>query len=259
MLAGFMPKLFDQLAGFHDQSVYSFNSGFPGTAIFLPQLETICRRGQAPDVLLLQYPWGKAPPKRDLFHVILNDHTVIADLFPFREFVRDTTDFLMTARTHGGIKKLYRDSQANGRKVIEDKGYYLITEQSRFPSGRLPDDFHLATDTPNTPQPRKIPPPNSESRELQALLLKHHMRCFVVPFYMRIGEAAAPAAYDPKFAAVVESATSCKVLGPDYFLYPNRDFSDQTHLNADGARAYTQALFQLLQKPLSEGSQGAVQ
>jgi hypothetical protein len=36
------------------------------------------------------------------------------------------------------------------------------------------------------------------------------------------------------------------VLGPDYFLYPNRLFADQTHLNEAGARIYTEALFQLL-------------
>jgi hypothetical protein len=37
-----------------------------------------------------------------------------------------------------------------------------------------------------------------------------------------------------------------RLLGPDYYLYPNRFFADQTHLNQAGARAYTEALFQLL-------------
>ncbi len=49
-----------------------------------------------------------------------------------------------------------------------------------------------------------------------------------------------------RFAAQVEQATPCKLLGPDYYLYPNRLFADQTHLNQAGARLYTEALFQLL-------------
>ena len=52
--------------------------------------------------------------------------------------------------------------------------------------------------------------------------------------------------YDAAFAAQVEQATPCKLLGPDYYLYPNRLFADQTHLNQAGARVYTEALFQLL-------------
>ena len=67
-----------------------------------------------------------------------------------------------------------------------------------------------------------------------------------MPFYLRDGEAAPAAEYDAAFAAQVEHATSCKLLGPDYFLYPNRLFADQTHLNQAGARVYTEALFQLL-------------
>jgi hypothetical protein len=40
------------------------------------------------------------------------------------------------------------------------------------------------------------------------------------------------------------------VLGPDYFLYPNALFSDQTHLNTAGARVYTEALYRLVQNQL---------
>jgi hypothetical protein len=76
---------------------------------------------------------------------------------------------------------------------------------------------------------------------------------------LRIGEAAPPPARDQNFVHDVESATPCKVLGPDYFLYPNRLFSDQTHLNTEGAREYTQALFQLVNDQLSQGQGHALQ
>jgi hypothetical protein len=46
----------------------------------------------------------------------------------------------------------------------------------------------------------------------------------------------------------VRTSTGCTLLGPDYYLYPNRLFADQTHLNQSGARVYTEALFQLLKE-----------
>jgi hypothetical protein len=78
------------------------------------------------------------------------------------------------------------------------------------------------------------------------LIRQYHIDCYFVPFYLREGEAAPAEARDEAFAAQVEQATPCKLLGPDYYLYPNRLFADQTHLNQAGARVYTEALFQLL-------------
>ena len=41
-----------------------------------------------------------------------------------------------------------------------------------------------------------------------------------------------------------------KLLGPDYYLYPNKLFSDQTHLNRAGAQVYTEALFHLVESKI---------
>jgi hypothetical protein len=80
-----------------------------------------------------------------------------------------------------------------------------------------------------------------------------------VPYYLRIGEAAVPPSYNQQFAAFLGQASSCQLLGPDYYLYPNELFSDQTHLNDAGARTYTAALFRLLESRLSSGQRQAVQ
>ena len=95
---------------------------------------------------------------------------------------------------------------------------------------------------------------SSQLTELNQLVSQYHIRCYYVPYYLRIGEAA-DATYDQAFATLVEQATSCKLLGPDYFLYPNRFFSDQTHLNRAGAEAYTQDLFRLLEGKLTAAGQ----
>jgi hypothetical protein len=259
MLAGFLPSLFDQLATTQNQNVSAFNSGFPGTDVFLPELEQMCRRGEAPNILILTLPWKADPPKWSIFHLVSDDHEVVTAMFPFRNWLRDFTDFLMTARSHGGLISLYKESQQNERQVIADRGYYLITEQSRFPTGRLPDDFHLASDQPGIVKARTAPRQSAGIGELNRLIRQYHMRCYFVPYYLRIGESASPPARDQQFASAVESATPCKLLGPDYFLYPNRLFSDQTHLNTAGARVYTKDLFRLLENQLSQGSKGALQ
>ncbi len=246
ILAGFVPAWFDQLSAADHLQVSSFNSGFPGSDLFLPPLQAMCARGQAPHVLLMTLPWRRDPRPRGLFHFIPDDHAVIDELFPFRNFPRDLTAFLLAAPSHGGVLSYYRESEENEREVIAERGYHLITEQSHFAEGRLPDDFHLDSDQPLQRLPRDAPSPSAQIAQLNQLIRQYHIDCYFVPFYLREREAAPAKARDEDFAAQVERVTPCKLLGPDYYLYPNRLFADQTHLNQTGARIYTEALFQLL-------------
>jgi hypothetical protein len=250
ILAGFVPSSFDHMAAATNLQVSSFNSGFPGSDLVLPPLKTMCERGQAPNVLLLTLPWSADPPRRSIFRFIPDDHAVIQQLFPFRNLVRDFTSFLMHAPSHGGVVSYYREAEQNEKLAIAQRGYYLISEQSYFAGGRLPDDFHLASDQPNAVVGRDAAPRSAAVTELNQLVTQYHIRCYFVPYYLRIGEAAAAASYDQHFAAIVEQASSCKLLGPDYYLYPNKLFSDQTHLNREGAQVYTEALFQLVESKL---------
>ncbi len=251
ILAGFVPAWFDQMSAANHQQTSSFNSGFPGSDLFLPPLEAMCARGQAPNVLLLTLPWSSDPPRRGIFHFLPDDHAVIDGLFPFRNFLRDLTAFLLSAPSHGGVRSYYRESEEDERQVIAERGYHLITEQSRFATGRLPDDFRLASDQPKQVLPRVAPAQSAQIGQLNQLIRQYHIECYYVPFYLRNGEAAPSPETDARFRAQVEQATSCKLLGPDYYLYPNRLFADQTHLNQAGARIYTEALFQLLKDRLT--------
>jgi hypothetical protein len=248
ILAGFVPSWFDQLGLANHQNVSSFNSGFPGSDLFLPPLAAMCARGQAPNVLLLTLPWNPDPPRRGIFHFIPDDHAVIDALFPFRNFLRDMTAFLVAAPSHGGLVSYYRESEDNERAVIAERGYHLITEQSHFPGERLPDDFHLGSDQPGQVLARVAPSQSAQIGQLNQLVRQYRMDCYYVPYYLREGEAAPAPPRDQRFAELLQHATSCKLLGPDYFLYPNRLFADQTHLNEAGARIYTEALFQLLKE-----------
>jgi len=250
ILAGFLPSSFDQMAAADNLQVSSFNSGFPGSDLVLPPLKAMCERGQAPKVLLLTLPWRADPPRRSIFRFIPDDHAVIQQLFPFRNLASDFSSFLMHAPSHGGVVNYYKEAEQNERLAIAQRGYYLISQQSYFAGGRLPEDFRLAWDQPNAVAGRDAVPRSSALTEMNQLITQNHIQCFFVPYYLRIGEAAAAANYDQHFAAIVEQVSSCKLLGPDYYLYPNKFFSDQTHLNRAGAQVYTEALFQLVESKL---------
>lgn len=219
-LAGFLPAWFDQLSAENHWKVSSYNSGFPGSDLLLPPLTVMCERGQAPNLLLLTLPWGADPASGGIFHFIPDDHAVVEKLFPFRNFLRDATAFLLNAPSRGGLLHYYRESQQNEHAVIGERGYHLITEQSHFPGGRLPEDFHLESDQPAQVMPRKVLPRNMQSEQLQSLISRYHITCYYVPTYLRQGEAAPAAAYDQNFAAQVERATPCKLLGPIIICIP---------------------------------------
>jgi len=250
ILAGFMPSFFDQLAAAANIKVSSYNSGFPGSDLVLPPLRAMCERGQAPNVLLLTIPLRADPPRRSIFHFLPDDHDIVEWLFPFRNLARDFSSFLLHAPSRGGVAAYYKEAEQDERIAIAQRGYYLISEQSNFPGGRLPDDFRLASDQPSTFSLRAAPMRSLQVTGLNHLVSQHQIRCYYVPYYLRIGEAAAPPSYDTQFGTLLERATSCKLLGPDYYLYPNRYFSDQTHLNREGAEVYTQALFSLVESKL---------
>ena len=206
-------------------------------------------------MLLLTLPWnGDLPRGTTSFIFFATITRWWRRIFPFRYFLRDLTAFLQAAPGHGGLVNYYRSSAETARQVIADRGYHLITEQSRFPGARLPDDFHLGSDDPAKTVLRVAPAPGAQTSRLNQLIRQYHIDCYYVPYYLRNGEAAPAAAYDAAFAAQLQ-VTPCKLLGPDYYLYPNRLFADQTHLNEAGARVYTQALFQLLKDRLPHALQ----
>jgi hypothetical protein len=253
VLAGFIPDMFDQLAAADNLHVSSYNSGYPGRTVFVPQLKQIVRnKSNIPDVLLLTDPWGSAPAGFSIFRPLPNDFEIATRLFPFRDLPRDSLSFLVTSREHGGPLNFYRESRLNNAKMLHDRGYYFVSEQSHYPNNSLPDDFHLGSDRPDVVLPRLADPGSAELSELNSILKEHHIECYYVPAYLRQGEAAPAPDVDRSFAALLERYTACKMLGPDYYVYPNRLFSDVEHLNPEGARIYTEAIYRLVEKQALE-------
>jgi hypothetical protein len=253
VLSGFIPDDFDGLASGDGRKVYSFNSGYPARSNFVPQLKTMAARGQTPDVLLLTLPWQPGKAGVDPFNVVTNDHDLAETLFPFRYIVRDLMSFLLTSRNHGGPVQFYSTSRHIVERMRNDRGYYFIFEGSRFSGDRLPDDFHLDTDQPNVVDTARKPVSTDsiELGELNQIVTQHHILCYYVPYYLREGAAAAPPPYDREFAEFIDKQLPCTVVGPRYFLYPPKFFSDPVHLNRGGAQVYTEQVYRVLAAQLA--------
>lgn len=245
ILAGLVSKHFDEMAKTDGLDTCTYNFGLPGHSEFLPLLKKLVDSGAAPDLVLLTIPWQ---PKRKsgAFELPWTDEEIADTLFPFRTFIRDSASFAVTSRQHGGLLAFYRQSRKNISQIRKDHGYYFISEQSRFSNERLPEDFHLVSDEPNVPQLREVDPFSPEISKLNTILRSHSIRCLYVPYPVRGSSMGQPPPTDTVFQHILESKTSCKLLGPDYYRYPNQLLSDQMHLNHAGAKRYTEDLYKLV-------------
>ena len=251
ILAGLASKDFDELAQADGLNTYTYNSGFPGHSEFVPQLKELVNSGNAPDVVLLTRQWQ---PRREssLFKLPWTDQEIANAIFPFRTFIRDAASFAITSRQRGGLLAFYRKSRENIAEMRQDHGYYFISEQSQYPNERLPDDFHMPDDKPNVALYREADAASPEIAELDAILRAHSIKCFYVPYPIRASGVGEPPPTDTAFKQLLESRTPCKLLGSDYYRYPNRDMSDQTHLNHAGSRIYTEDLYRLVKPYLAK-------
>ena len=79
---------------------------------------------------------------------------------------------------------------------------------------------------------------------LKRAMRRGRFAVFIAPGYYREGEVAP---CQPNGAARERlAAAGIRLCGPDYWLFPPRDFSDREHLNSEGAREYTERLWRLL-------------
>ena len=239
VLSGFIPDLFDELAG---PGVYSYNLGLPDANRFVEELETLVARGQAPTHAVLTVTWsGKDTPS--LLGYVKRDRLMISSLFPFRHVFRDALQFFVRARSRGGMAAFYATNGAVVEQARVDRGYYFIANESHYPNHRLPDDFRSESETPDVVWERKTSHRGPIFDRTMKLAREAGIRFIMAPSYCREGQFAPPAPNDAARAELAEHGIA--LVGPDYWTYPNAYFSDPTHVNDEGARIYTRALYEV--------------
>ena len=260
ILSGFVPERFDAMS----PSVASYNLGLPDSCRFIDELELLVRRGQIPTHVLFSVAWPRREEEGKSSAEPV-DKAIINTLFPFRDLPRNVCLFMLRARARGGVQGYYEHGRASVQKMIQDRGYYFIEGQSHFPGHCLPVDFRLQSDRSDEVHARDFDLTSDIFTRLQALQRQYGIQFCIIPYYHREGKWAQPPAVSQN-STLFRNHSGFFVLGPEYFLFPNRDFSDPEHLNPDGARLYTEklaALFlshigenEIMHNPGIDGSQG---
>lgn len=242
VLTGFIPDVFDQEVRPVIPGIYSVNMGKPDESRFVRDLEILARHRQLPSRIVLTLPWSttaRGPFLRD-------DEAVASTLFPFRRLPRDLVLFWALAPFHGGAAAFYRHAETAVINMTTNRGWYFIEGQSHFPGHRLPDDFSLASDTADRIDDPAFIPSGPEFAQLCKFADQQNVRYYIVPSYHRTGEMAPPPPQAASVAGRLRGYRNFTVLGPNYFLFPPRYFSDPVHLNPEGAKLYTRELARLL-------------
>lgn len=249
VLSAFQPDLFDAPSR---GVISSYNLGLPGDLHFLEILESLCQRGERPTHVLLMYPWSDEPEKqRNVFRMGIEDSRVMDELFPFRKMPRNLMLFAVRSQSRGGVFAHYEESRRQAVSMLDKKGYYFIEGQSHYPNHRLPEDFRLQKDDSTRPFLRHAKTNVPAFKRLEVLVERFNIRVIFVPVYHREGEFAQPGQRSAMEAALV-THPQFSVRGPDYWLLPNRYFSDPVHLNESGAEHYTRRLWELIGSELVE-------
>jgi len=246
MLSGFRPDLFDSQMAAGGFATESYNFGLPGDSKFVSDLEAMAAHGTAPDIALLTFPWPSTPPPGPtFFHFINNDQELMEELFPFHHLPRNLFILAVQAHSLRRMPEVYEEDKQSVFQVAKDRGYYFISRQSHYPHDELPPTLRLPTDKPQELSPRVVTL-GPVYEQLATALAQHKIKCLLIPNYFRDGEFALPPTPNPQTARVLEGQPNVAVVGPDYWLYANRLFSDPEHANRPGAVTYTKDVADLV-------------
>ena len=244
VLSGFKPDMFDKLSVGQAES---FNMGIPDELWFTGALRDLLANGQRPTHVLISIPWREdGNKKRTLFNLIPDDGKFLSEVFPFRKMPRNLVLFSLLARSHGGMGAFYRYARAGVEQMQADRGYYFIEGQSHYANDELPPDYTLEEDSPDKPYVRAVPSGGEEFAQLRAWSEQYHFDVYVVPIYLREHAASVPPPSNVDTLKAIAPYPNVHLLGPDYFRFPNKLFSDNLHANPRGAEAYTRAIYDLI-------------
>jgi len=244
-LSGFQPELFDAAMEAAGKRTESYNLGIPAYNLFVDRLASILAAGNVPKYILITVPWAPDAGPVSIFHFIRHDSEVIDELFPFRQLPRD---MIMCASSSLGIGAPENSYAANRRMatgMLADRGYFFINDSWNF-KGHLPANFKDDRDQPQKVFARTATTRELEFKRLIRLLDRYQITCLMVPLYNRVGQMAPPPPVDTRLQDELAPYPRIRLLGPDYVLYQNRYFSDQAHLNPEGARLYTRYIADLV-------------
>ena len=261
ILAGPIPDHFDALSG---NQTYSYNLALPALPIG-PQffvLKDYLERNPAPQYIVttLSTERGNAPGLFDKYALqgISMPHELAAYarlrkskpilmnwLFPIRMYKQETLKYGFAMLLDRDSIRRARDTDRRTMRAIErDRGYYYIRDKVAFPGGRLPDDF-----MPQNGMHRKCDQFNPFEDPFTGMFFSLAREQGITVMLVEppvLEKEFAPCPGMPRqYAAILERYPNVRMArnGWRRKSFPNRFFSDPTHLNREGAQRYTEAIY----------------
>jgi hypothetical protein len=238
ILTGFIPEEFDVAAS---GSTISLNLGLPDVNNFILQyLQTLLEGGQIPTHVILTLPWPKETTDSSFFNPLGADLIFFDSIFPFRQFPHDLSYFLRRAPKYGGLVPFYKRGRNEVSKMLRQRGYYLISSDSKFPDQGLPSNFTIAGDRADKTMTRNgYNFSGSTYTTLLRLASQYDFKLIVFPIYVR-GKQFAPRWITDETQTVAHTnKDGVVIVEPPFISIENRYFSDPEHLNPEGASLYT--------------------
>jgi hypothetical protein len=270
VLSAIIPEVFDSLM---NHQTYSLNLALPALPIgpYYHYLLDFLEHNPAPDYIIMTYHVDSEPilltdtygnqgvgfPGELFSYLIHRDekHQIVNYLLPFHVYRGALFRFLYNRLFDPAhIEETRQRNSRIVKKMIEDRGYYFIMEQSKFPGGRLPEDYTEETDCPECEMKLYDPDTDIYVDKFFRLTEKLNTKVLLVSHPIREGRfkqfEAVPGAIN-KLITRYEHV-SIPPEGWKLPFYENRYFADPHHLNKDGALVYTQEVAEKFRKVFLE-------
>ncbi len=260
MLAGLNPEVFDSI--FQD-SIHSVNMALPALPIAsnYHYLKDYLAYNPAPQYIIMPLHLTSEPfllfetyanqglnfPDElvSYFFNVEGKNQVVNYLLPIHVYRASVYKYLKNRIINPqDISHTRKRNEQIVDSMIAQKGYYFIQEQSKFPEGRLPEDYTAPTDCDTCI--KQMPNPFSDPyvEKFFDLTEKKNIQVMLVTYPMRRGSLAQYTETPQPLIDLTEKYPHI-ALPPEGWkipFYDNRYFSDPHHLNVQGSNDYTQKI-----------------
>jgi len=257
ILAGIIPNYFDSLV---NGRTYSLNLSLPALPIgpHYFALKDYLESNPPPEyiVLHLSVSAGKStslfdkyanqgisfPQELVSYFINRENKTVIFNfVFPIRMYLKQSVKYALNLVFNpSDIRRNRRRNAKIVNKMINDRGYYFIKEQARFPDNKLPATFKESLNLDRT---RGIYDPHIDPyvRKFFDLASNNKIKILLIEVPYREKQYMQYSLMPKHYKIVLDEYSNIYIAqdGWKVKFYENKFFSDPTHLNAEGAELYT--------------------
>jgi hypothetical protein len=257
ILSAIIPTVFDSIL---DHQTYSLNLALPALPIgpYYHCLLDYLEHNDPPEYIILTYHIDSE--EVILFNSYANQGINFPDeLFSYfihRKDKNQMLNYLLPLHVYKEpvFKYMYNsvldpsDIQENRERnarivnrMIENRGYYFIIEQSKYPDGRLPDDYKEESDSPERPMKMYDPGSDVYVEKFFSLTKKLGTQVLLVNYPVRQGKYKQFNKTPKEIQKLLKTYDNVSISKDGWKIpfFENKYFSDPHHLNKWGAEMYT--------------------